>query len=104
MRGSTLDTCGVPTIGDSLLFGRPQVKPTPNRAKRALRPAVGARKLWQCAKSNCDAGAWVVYPRVIRTRMPSQAIPVMDALAQRWHPPHPHHVHPWPGGSAAHQL
>lgn len=72
----------------------PQVEPTNNRAERALRPAVVARKVSQCSKNNGGAGAFAVFTSVIRTLMHTQAVTVVDALSQLLRPPPPHHVHP----------
>ena len=47
----------------------PRVEPTNNRAERALRPAVIARKVSQCSKNDRGAGAFAVFTSVIRTLM-----------------------------------
>jgi transposase len=72
----------------------PRVEPTNNRAERALRPAVVARKVSQCSKNDRGAGAFAVFTSVIRTLMHTPAVTVVDTLAQLLRPPHPQHVHP----------
>ena len=47
----------------------PQIEPTTNRAARALRPAVIARKASQCSKSGRRADAVGAFTSVIRTLM-----------------------------------
>ena len=72
----------------------PRVEPTNNRAERALRPAVVARKVSQCSKNARGASAFVAFTSVIRTLRHTQAVTIVDTLSQLLRPPHPHHVHP----------
>jgi transposase len=71
----------------------PRVEPTNNRAERALRPAVIARKVSQCSKNGRGAGAFAAFTSVIRTLMKTQAGSVVDTLSQLLRPPQPQHVH-----------
>jgi hypothetical protein len=72
----------------------PRVEPTNNRAERALRPAVIARQVSQCAKHDRGAGAFAVFTSVIRTLMNTQAGSVVATLSHLLRPPQPQHVHP----------
>ena len=45
----------------------PAIEPTNNRAERALRPAVIARKVSQCSKTQRGADAFAAFTTVIRT-------------------------------------
>ena len=45
----------------------PAIEPTNNRAERALRPAVIARKVSQCSKNQRGAEAFAAFTTVIRT-------------------------------------
>ena len=45
----------------------PEIEPTNNRAERALRPAVIARKVSQCSKNDAGAGAFSAFVSVIGT-------------------------------------
>jgi transposase len=45
----------------------PQIEPTNNRAERALRPAVIARKVSQCSKNARGAQAFAAFTSVVRT-------------------------------------
>jgi hypothetical protein len=65
----------------------PRVEPTNNRAERALRPAVIARKVSQCSKNDRGAGAFAVFTSVIRTLMKTDTASVVDTLSQLLHPP-----------------
>ncbi|HEY8746219.1 MAG TPA: transposase [Chloroflexota bacterium] len=54
--------------GDLLRFlDDPRIEPTNNRAERALRPAVIARKVSQCSKSQDGAEAFAAFASVTRT-------------------------------------
>jgi transposase len=54
--------------GQVLRFLRnPAIEPTNNRAERALRPAVIARKVSQCSKTQSGAEAFAAFTTVIRT-------------------------------------
>jgi hypothetical protein len=70
----------------------PRVEPTNNRAERALRPAVIARKVSQCSKNTRGAEAFAAFTSVIRTLMKTGGGSVVDALAQLFHPTQPPHV------------
>jgi transposase len=71
----------------------PRVEPTNNRAERALRPAVIARKVSQCSKNDRGAGAFAVFTSVIRTLMKTQTGSVVETLSHLLRPPHPQYVH-----------
>ena len=45
----------------------PRIEPTNNRAERALRPAVIARKVSQCSKNASGAHAFGAFTSVVRT-------------------------------------
>jgi hypothetical protein len=70
----------------------PRVEPTNNRAERALRPAVIARKVSQCSKNSRGASAFAAFSRVIRTLMNTQAGAVVEALSHMLRPPQPQDV------------
>ena len=70
----------------------PRVEPTNNRAERALRPAVIARKVSQCSKNTRGAEAFAAFTSVIRTLMKTGVDSVVDALAQLFHPTPPQHL------------
>jgi transposase len=74
----------------------PRIEPTNNRAERALRPAVIARKVSQCSKNDRGAGAFEVFTSVVRTLMNTQAGSLVDTLSQLLRPPQPQHVHTCP--------
>ncbi|HEX9867907.1 MAG TPA: transposase [Candidatus Tectomicrobia bacterium] len=63
------------------LLANPRVEPTNNRAERALRPAVIARKVSQCSKNDRGAGAFAGFTRVIRTLLNTQAGSVVETLS-----------------------
>jgi transposase len=67
-------------------LANPRVEPTNNRAERALRPAVIARKVSQCSKNDRGAGAFAVFTSVIRTLMKTDTAAVVDTLSQLLHP------------------
>jgi transposase len=71
----------------------PRIEATNNRAERALRPAVIARKVSQCSKNDRGAGAFAVFTSMIRTLMKTQAGSVVEALSHLLRPPQPQHVH-----------
>jgi transposase len=64
----------------------PRIEPTNNRAERALRPAVIARKVSQCSKNGRGASAFAAFTSVIRTLMKTEADSVVDTLSQLLHP------------------
>jgi len=45
----------------------PRIEPTNNRAERALRPAVIARKVSHCSKNGAGAHAFAAFTSVVRT-------------------------------------
>jgi transposase len=54
--------------GNVLRFlGEPRIEPTNNRAERALRPAVIARKVSHCSKNDAGAHAFAAITSVVRT-------------------------------------
>jgi hypothetical protein len=61
-------------------------EPTNNRAERALRPAVIARKVSQCSKNDRGAGAFAVFTSIIRTLMNTDTPSVVETLSQLLHP------------------
>ena len=63
----------------------PAIEPTNNRAERALRGAVIARKVSHCSKSERGAEAYAVFVSVIRTAR-QQGNPILDTLARLLHP------------------
>ncbi len=58
----------------------PGIEPTNNRAERALRPAVIARKVSQCSKTTSGAEAHAGFMSVIRT-LASRGFDMLDGLA-----------------------
>jgi len=79
---------------DNLLrfLADPRIEPTNNRAERALRPAVTARKVSQCSKNNRGAFAFAAFTSVLRTLMKTEAGAVVDVLCQLLRPPQRQHV------------
>lgn len=70
----------------------PRIEPTNNRAERALRPAVIARKVSQCSKSGRGADAFAAFTSVIRTLMNAGAGSVVDELSKLFRLTQPQHV------------
>jgi transposase len=70
----------------------PRIEPTNNRAERALRPAVIARKVSQCSKNNRGASAFAVFTSVIRTLLKTEADAVVDTLSRLLCPPQLQHA------------
>jgi len=63
--------------GDLLRFlDDPRIEPTNNRAERALRPAVIARKVSQCSKNQPGADAFAAFASVTRTLIQRGHAPV----------------------------
>jgi transposase len=58
----------------------PSIEPTNNRAERALRGAVIARKVSQCSKNERGANAYAAFVSVIRTARLT-GLPVLERLA-----------------------
>jgi transposase len=68
----------------------PGIEPTNNRAERALRPAVIARKVSQCTKNARGARAFEAWTSVVRTLSRSVTGPdLLDALVRLIHPDAP---------------
>jgi hypothetical protein len=66
----------------------PSIEPTNNRAERALRPAVIARKVSQCTKTASGSRAFEAWTSVVRTLSRTASGPeLLDALVQLVHPP-----------------
>jgi transposase len=59
----------------------PRIEPTNNRAERALRPAVIARKVSQCSKTRDGADAFAAFTSVLRTAV-QQGASGTERLAQ----------------------
>jgi transposase len=70
----------------------PRVEPTNNRAERALRPAVIARKVSQCSKTWGGAEAFAAFTSVIRTLAKTHGDALLDAVAHVLCPPAPQTV------------
>jgi transposase len=58
----------------------PEVEPTNNRAERALRPAVIARKVSHCSKNQRGAEAFAAFTSVARTTIKKGSATVADAF------------------------
>jgi transposase len=68
----------------------PSIEPTNNRAERALRPAVIARKVSQCTKNARGARAFEAWTSVVRTLSRTAMGPdLLDALVRIIHPSAP---------------
>lgn len=68
----------------------PRVEPTNNRAERALRPAVIARKVSQCNKNTRGSRAFEAWTSVVRTLARTHAGPqLLDALVRITRPAAP---------------
>ena len=69
---------------DNLLrfLKEPHIEPTNNRAERALRPAVIARKVSHCSKTTSGAEAFAAFTSVIRTLARSGDQSPVDGLCQ----------------------
>jgi hypothetical protein len=69
--------------GNLLRFlDRDEVEPTNNRAERALRPAVIARKLSHCSRTRRGADAFEAFTSVIQTLRKNHPARLTEALAQ----------------------
>jgi hypothetical protein len=64
----------------------PAVEPTNNRAERALRPAVIARKVSQCSKTQRGADAFAAFTTVIRTIAKKANTSIAQGLHSLLHP------------------
>jgi len=72
--------------GRVLTFLRnPAVEPTNNRAERALRPAVIARKVSHCSKNERGAEAFAVFASVARTAVKQGEVSVTNAYLRLMH-------------------
>jgi transposase len=58
----------------------PRIEPTNNRAERALRPAVMARKVSQCSKNGRGAHAFEVFTSVVRTLAKNGTTSLVEGL------------------------
>ena len=58
----------------------PRIEPTNNRAERALRPAVIARKVSQCSKNGPGAHAFEAFTSVVRTLVKNGAASLVEGL------------------------
>jgi hypothetical protein len=58
----------------------PQVEPTNNRAERALRPAVIARKVSHCSKNERGAEAFAAFTSVARTAVKQGVVTVTNTF------------------------
>ena len=66
----------------------PGIEPTNNRAERALRPAVIARKVSQCTKTARGTRAFEAWTSVLRTLTRTTSGPaLLDAVVRLTHPP-----------------
>ncbi len=84
-----LDGLGRCHDGGSLLrfLEDPSIEPTNNRAERALRPAVIARKVSHCTKNARGTRAFEAWTSVLRTLSRTVTGPaLLDALVQLVHP------------------
>src|SRR5262249_11273083 len=69
----------------------PRLAPTNNRAERALRPAVIARKVSQCSKNARGAQAFAAFTSVVRTLARAGTESIVEVLLPVFHsPPIPH--------------
>ena len=68
----------------------PSIEPTNNRAERASRPAVIARKVSHCTKTARGTAAFEAWTSVLATRSRTLAGPdLLDAVVQLIHPAAP---------------
>jgi transposase len=63
----------------------PRIEPTNNRAERALRPAVIARKVSQCSKTPRGAQAFAAFTSVVRTLAKTGAESIVEGLLHVFH-------------------
>jgi transposase len=63
----------------------PRIEPTNNRAERALRPAVIARKVSQCSKNARGAQTFAAFTSVVRTLAKTGADSVVEGLLHVFH-------------------
>ena len=69
---------------DNLLrfLDEPRIEPTNNRAERALRPAVIARKVSHCSKNPDGADAFAAFTSVVRTLAQRGEQSIVEGLSQ----------------------
>ena len=67
----------------------PRIEPTNNRAERALRPAVIARKVSQCSKNDGGAHAFAAFTSVVRTLAKKSATSLVEGLYHLFQSPNP---------------
>ena len=68
----------------------PGIEPTNNRAERALRPAVIARKVSQCTKTAGGTRAFEAWTSLVRTLSRTTSGPaLLDAIVRLTHPAAP---------------
>jgi transposase len=75
-------------------LGDPRIEPTNNRAERALRPAVIARKVSQCSKNGAGAHAFEAFTSVVRTLVNKGTASLVEGLYQLFRGPGLHIVPP----------
>src|SRR2546426_443549 len=63
----------------------PRIEPTNNRAERALRPAVIARKVSQCSKNAQGAQTFAAFTSVVRTLAKTGADSIVEGLLHVFH-------------------
>lgn len=63
----------------------PRIEPTNNRAERALRPAVIARKVSQCSKNPRGAQAFAAFTSVVRTLARTGTDSIVEGLLHVFH-------------------
>ena len=63
----------------------PRIEPTNNRAERALRPAVIARKVSQCSKNARGAQTFAAFTSVVRTLAKTGADSIVEGLLHVFH-------------------
>ena len=64
----------------------PEVEPTNNRAERALRPAVIARKVSHCSKNERGAEAFAAFTNVARSAVKKGVATVNSSFSPTWNP------------------
>jgi len=71
----------------------PEIEPTNNRAERALRPAVIARKVSQCTKSARGTGVFEAWTSVLGTLSRTvSGSALLDAIITLVHPAAPQSI------------
>jgi hypothetical protein len=73
----------------------PRLEPTNNRAERALRPAVIARKVSQCSKNSRGTHAFEAFTSVVRTLTKQGIDALVEALYHLFRFPSTQNVSPW---------